>query len=128
MSGVIRVLLVDGDEDVREELGRMLGSEEGMMVIGEAPSGEAALAEAKKLSPDVAIMLAGDDVPDEDVICSARAISEARLPAKVIIMAENPIQYLVSAVKSGVAGILSKDIDRDELLSAIRRIHLWFPS
>jgi DNA-binding NarL/FixJ family response regulator len=128
MNGVIRVLLVDGDEDVREELNQMFGNEEGMMVIGEVRSGEAALAEARRLSPDVAILLAGDDMPDENIIYSARAISEAQLTSRVIIMAENPMQYLVSAIKSGVTGILPNDIDRGELLSTIRKIHRWFPS
>jgi len=127
MNGVIRVLLVDGDKDVREELNQMLSNDGGLRVIGEVKSGEAALAEARKLSPDVAILLAGDDMPDENIIYSARAITEAQLTSRVLIMAENPMQYLVSAIKSGVTGILPNDIDRDELLSTIRKIHLWFP-
>ena len=122
------MLLVDGDEDVRQELNQMLSNDEGMMVIGEVRSGETALAEARRLSPDVAILLAGDDIPDENIIHSARSISEAQLPARVIIMAENPMQYLVSAIKSGVTGILPNNIDRSELLSTIRKIHRWFPS
>lgn len=128
MNGVIRVLLVDGDKDAREELIQILGSEEGIMVIGDVRSGEAALAEARRLSPDVAILLADDDMPDESIIYSARAISEAQLPARVIILAESPMQYLISALKSGVTGILPYDIGRDELLSTIRKIHLLFPS
>jgi DNA-binding NarL/FixJ family response regulator len=127
MNGVIRVLLVDGDKDVREELNQMLSNDGGVRVIGEVKSGEAALAEARKLSPDVAILLVGDDMPDENIIYSARAITEAQLTSRVLIMAENPMQYLVSAIKSGVTGILPNDIDRDELLSTIRKIHLWFP-
>ena len=121
------MLLVDGDKDVREELNQMLSNDGGLRVIGEVKSGEAALAEARKLSPDVAILLAGDDMPDENIIYSARAITEAQLTSRVLIMAENPMQYLVSAIKSGVTGILPNDIDRDELLSTIRKIHLWFP-
>ena len=128
MNGAIRVLLVYSNEDAREELNQMLGNEEGMMVIGEVRSGEAALAEARRLSPDVAILLTGNNTPDESIIYSARAISEAQLPAKVIIMTESPMRYLVSAIKLGATGILPSDIGRDELLSTIRKIHLWFPS
>jgi len=128
MNGAIRVLLVYSNDDARKELNQMLGNEEGMMVIGEVRSGEAALAEARRLSPDVALLLTGDNTPDESIIYSARAISEAKLPAKVIIMTESPMQYLVSAIKSGATGILPSDISRDELLSTIRKIHLWFPS
>ena len=128
MSGIIRVLIVDGDEATREGLNKMLSSEEGIMVIGEARSGEAALAKVQELSPDVAIVLAGDTMSDEDSINSAFAISKAKLPVKMIIMAENPVQYLVPAIKAGAVGLLSDGIGRSELLSAIRRIHLWFPS
>jgi len=128
MSGIIRVLLVNGDEATRKGLSRMLCSEEGIMVIGEAGSVEAALMKAKELSPDVVIVLTDGNMPHEKTISSIRALSEAKLPAKVVIMAENPVQYLVPAVKAGAAALLPDCIGRNELLSAIRRIHLWFPS
>lgn len=126
MSGIIRVLLVDGDGATREGLSHMLGSEEGITVISEARSGKAALAKAKKLPPDVTIMLTSENMPQEAVIDGARAISQ-KLPTRVIIMAENPMQYVLSAIKAGAVCLLSNGISRDELLSAIRRINLWFP-
>jgi len=128
MDRIIRVLLIDGHESIRKELRNSLSSEEGIVVIGEVNGEETSLAEATELSPDVAIVLAGDRMPDEKIVDSACAIGEAKLPVKVIIMAENPLHYLLPAIKSGAAGILSDSIGRDELLSAIRRIHLWFPS
>lgn len=127
MSGIIRVLLVNGDEATRKGLSRMLCSEEGIMVISEAGSVEAALMKAKELSPDVVIVLADGNTPHEKTIGSIRALSEAKLPAKVVIMAENPVQHLLPAIKAGVAALLPDCIGRSELLSAIRRIHLWFP-
>ncbi len=127
MNKPIRVLLVDGDEAMRERLSQMLGSEEGIVVAGEAKSGEEALAEAKKLSPDVILMLTDDRMPSGNIIDAARAISEAQLPARVIIITENPSQYLVSAIKAGAAGLLPKNISRDELLSAIHKIRPWSP-
>jgi two-component system response regulator DevR len=127
MSGIIRVLLIEGHEAARKGLRQMLDSEEGVMVIGEASGQEAVAAKASELSPDVAIVLAGDSMPDEKIVDSACAISEAKLPVKVIIMAENPVHYLLPAIKAGAAGLLSDNIGRNELLSAIRRIHLWFP-
>ena len=120
MDGVIRVFLVGGNEAMREELRQMLSGEGGIMVVGEG-----ALAEAKKVSPDVILMLADDRVPGMNVIDTTRAISETQLPAKVILITKNTGQYLVSAIKAGAAGILPWNISRDELLSAIRKIHLW---
>ena len=127
MNKPIRVLLVGGNEDMREELSQLLGSEEGIIVVGKARSSEEALAEAKKLSPDVVIMLTDDRMPGGNIIDTVHAISEAQLPARVIIITENLSRYLVPAIKAGVACLLSKNISRDELLSAIRKIHLWSP-
>ena len=114
------MFLVGGNEAMREELHQMLSSEEGVIVVGEG-----ALAEAKKVSPDVILMLADDRVPGMNVIDTTRAISETQLPAKVILITKNTNQYLVSAIKAGAAGILPWNISRDELLSSIRKIHLW---
>jgi DNA-binding NarL/FixJ family response regulator len=127
MSGIIRVLLVDGDVATRNELKQMLSSEEGIMVIGEVSGEKSELAKAKQLSPDITIVLAGYGMSYEKSVNSACAISEANLPAKVIIMAEDPLKYLAPAIKAGAAGLLSDSIGRNELLSTIRRIHLWFP-
>ena len=127
MNAVIRVLLVGGNEDIIEELSQMLGGEEGIVVVGKARSGEEALAVAKKLSPDVILMLTDERMPGGNVIDTTAAISEAQLPARVIIITGNPVRYLVSAIKAGAAGLLPKNISHDELLSAIRKIHLLSP-
>ena len=125
MNAVIRVVLVGGSEAMREELNEMLGSEAGIVVIGEVGSGEEALVEAKKLSPEVILMLTDIRMPGMNVVDTTRAIVAAQLPARVVIITEDLAGYLVPAVKAGAAGLLSKNISRDELLSAIRNIHLW---
>ena len=125
MNGIIRVLLVGGNEVMREELSRILGSEEEIIVVGEARGGEETLAEARKLSPDVVIALTDDRMLGANISDTARAITEAQLPFKVIIIAENPVRYLVPTIKAGVAGLLPRNISRDDLVSAIRKIHLW---
>lgn len=65
------------------------------------------------------------DMTEMNIIDTTRTISEARLLAKVIIMAENVTQYLVPAINAGVKNVLRGFIDRDELVSAIGRIQLW---
>jgi len=132
MNSAIQVLLVGGDEAMRERLSQMLSGEEGIIIVGAARSGEEALAEAKALSPDVILMLTDTGMSGMNGIEATRAITEAQLPARAIIITENPARYLVPTIKAGAAGLLSKNISRDELLSAIRKIHLWsldsFPS
>ena len=119
------MLLVGDSEAMREELSQMLGSEDGVMVVGEVGSGEEALVEARKLSPEVVIMVTDSSMPDMDVIGATRSITGAQLPAGVIIVTDNLTRYLVLAIKAGAAGLVSRNISRDELSSAIRRIHLW---
>ena len=127
MKEAIRVLLVGDNEVAREELNQMLDSEEGITVVGTVGSGEEALAAAKKLSPGVVLMLTDIRIPGMNIIDTARAITEAQLPAKVIIITEDFPRYLVPAVKAGAAGLLARDTSFNELELAIRKIHLCSP-
>ena len=119
MSRVIRVLLAGGGEVVREGLRQMLGGR-GVVLVGEAPSGQEALAKVETLFPDVVILVADDSLPVDGLVRRARVIGGAILPARVVILAEDPIRYLAPAVKAGAAAVLPTDITPDDLLAAIR--------
>jgi ATP phosphoribosyltransferase len=56
---VIRVLIADGSERIRENLKRRLLAEEDITVCGTAEDGEHALQEALHLVPDIAVLDAG---------------------------------------------------------------------
>lgn len=51
-------------------------------------------------------------------------LTEARLPVGIIILADNR-KYLAPAIESGAIGFLPRNISRDNLIEAIRIIHLW---
>src|SRR5271167_393320 len=55
-SSLIRVLLVDDHDIVREGLIALLNRGGGMKVIGSAATGEAAVLAARRLKPDVVVM------------------------------------------------------------------------
>lgn len=124
MKKLIRLLLVSDDEAEIKKI-RLLTNGEVTMVVSEARSGEDALVQTKKLSPDVVIMLMNGGMPDKKVIDTTYAITKAQLPTKVIIMTDNLACNLVPAIKAGAAGILFESISRDKLVSAIHKIHLW---
>ncbi len=128
MNGVIQVLLVGDDEMVIERLSQMLSAEEEITVIGRVKAAKDALAEAKRLSPDLILMATEGGKPVMKAIDATRAITKARLPAKVVIFTDDLHQYLAPAIKAGAVGILSNNISRDELMSALQRIQQWFPS
>ncbi len=120
MNGPIRILLACGDEATIESLSRMLSTEEEIEVIGRVRDGGEALAEIRRLSPDVVILPANDRVSGVNVIDTARTITEAQLPARLIIMTENLVRDLVPAIKARAAGLLSRNVSHNELLSAIQ--------
>ena len=121
MNEGIKVLLV-GDDEAVKGLGQMLHRKDRIIVTGAARSSEEALAAARKLSPDVILVLTDAGTSAIDTAC---AITEAQLPARVIIVAENIGQCLVPAIKAGAAGLLPRNVGHDELVSAIRKIHRW---
>jgi len=118
----IRVVLVDEREAMREGLRHMLTNEESIAVVGEASDGQEALAQARKLHPDIVLMDAG--VRGMTGIDTARSLKESRLPLSIIVLADNR-KHLAPAIEAGAVGFLPRNISRSHLAAAIRIIHLW---
>ena len=118
-NGIVSVMLAGGNEAVQERIDRMLSNQEEVIVISKLRDEREVLDKTALLSPDIVILMTDDDKPGTSVIESARAISNAKLPTRSIIMTDNVARDLVPAIKSGAACLVSKSISRDELLSAI---------
>lgn len=121
-SEIIRVLIVDDHEAMREGLRLMLSGDERIRVVGVARDGQRALDRLDKLLPDIVLL----DVvaPAMDIIEVTRSIKDAQPHVVVIILSDNP-KYLAPAIKAGAAGFLTRSVDRDDLLAAIRLVYLW---
>lgn len=125
MTGSIRILLVDDHQAVRQGLRKMLEGEGDIEVVAEAASGEEALALAASHSPNIALV--DIKMPGMDGIEATRRFIE-RVPGCSIIILTLYRDYLVQAMQAGAVGYIVKDIQREELISAIRVIHSWkFP-
>jgi len=118
----IRVMLVDDHEAMREGLRHMLSEDESIRVVGEARDGQEALTKAGKLLPDIVIM----DVrmPGMDGIEATRLLKETQPPMSIIMLTDNR-RYLAPAIKAGAVGFLPRNISHNNLIAAIRIIHLW---
>ena len=79
----ITVLIADDHPMVREGLRSMLNAPD-LTVIGEAGSGQEAVAQTNALNPDVVLM--DIRMPDMDGIAALQAIKEARLPSRGIMV------------------------------------------
>jgi two-component system response regulator DegU len=117
----IRVLVVDDHHVVREGLRRMLELENGIQVIGEARSGEEAIAKAVSLSPDVIIM--DLKMPVMDGITATREIKQRLPDVGVLVLTLYAEDFVKQAIEAGVSGYLLKDSDCDQITKAIRQVY-----
>jgi DNA-binding NarL/FixJ family response regulator len=118
---VIRVLIADDQELVREGLRMILDADPGIEVVGEAADGRQALAEARRLDPDVLLM----DVrmPELDGIEATARLAAAGARARVLVVTTFDLDaYVYRALKAGASGFLLKDASREQLVGAVRTV------
>jgi NarL family two-component system response regulator LiaR len=117
----INVLIVDDHGMVRQGLRTYLSLMEDIKVVGEAQNGSEAVAQVRRLKPDVVLM---DLVmPEMDGIEATRQINELHPDTKVIVLSSfTEDDKVFPAIKSGAAGYLLKDIAPAELAEAIRAV------
>ena len=113
----IRVFLVDDHYVVCEGLRRMLDQEPDLTVVGEAQSGEEALARLRETPTDVVLL----DVRlgRLDGIETLHAIKEAHPHLKVLMLTSYGDEYLNAALEGGASGYLLKRANRTEMVAAI---------
>jgi DNA-binding NarL/FixJ family response regulator len=118
---MISVLIVDDQDLIRKGLRMLLEAEPDLRVIGEASDGSQALAQARRLDPDVILM----DVrmPGLDGIQATAQLAQAGSRAKILMLTTfNLDEYVYHAMKAGAGGFLLKDATREQLTGAIRAV------
>jgi DNA-binding NarL/FixJ family response regulator len=114
----IRVLIVDDHPVVRTGLRGMLEGAPGIVIAGEAGSGDEAVAFARALRPDVILM--DLRMPNGDGVSATRRILAERPEARVVVLTTYETdQDILRAVEAGATGYLLKDTARDDLIAAI---------
>jgi DNA-binding NarL/FixJ family response regulator len=116
------VLIVDDQALVRAGFRMILEAEEDVEVVGEAADGREAVAEARRLKPDVVLM----DVrmPDMDGIEATRRLLEGGdSAAKVVMLTTFDMdEYVYDALRAGASGFLLKDVPPEQLVAGIRAV------
>lgn len=116
-----RLLLVDDHALFREGLAGLLAYQDDFKVVGEAEDAGAAVAEARRIRPDVVLM--DIDLPGEDGVSATRRIKNAVPQATVVMLtAYDDTDRLLDALKAGAQGYLLKNIRSTELLDQLRRL------
>ncbi|MBX5449614.1 response regulator [Thermogemmatispora sp.] len=118
---MIRLLIVDDHEMVREGLKAMLVSEPDFEIVGEASNAEQAMTLVERLHPD--IILLDVRLPGVSGVALCRQVCERYPEIGVIIVTTYTDENLVAeCLQAGARGYIVKDIERFDLKRSIRAV------
>jgi len=120
-TGVIRILVVDDHQVVREGLWRMLELDKRIQVVGEAINGEEAIAKTASLSPDVIVM--DLKMPVMDGITATREIKQKMPDVNILMLTLYAEDFVKQAIEAGASGYLLKDSNCEQITKAIHQVY-----
>ncbi len=117
----IHVFIVDDHVLYREGVRKMLSVAPDIEIVGEAASGDEAIAQVLTLQPDVVLM--DLKMPGVNGIEATRRILYAspRIGVLVLTMFETD-ETVFAAMRAGARGYLLKDADQEEVLRAVKAV------
>jgi len=116
---MIKVLVADDQELIRQSLQIVLNSKEEMNVIGVAANGQEVIQNIRKEKPDVILM--DIRMPKLDGVQCTKIIKEQHPEIKIIILTTfDDDEYVYNALRFGASGYLLKGVSMEELETAIR--------
>lgn len=118
----IRLLLADDHSMVRKGLQVFLGTQPGIELVGEAATGQEVLDQVPLLRPDVILM--DLNMPGMNGIEATKRLKLAHPEVKVLVLTSFSDQnHVLPAIRAGARGYLLKDIEPEDLVRAIKRVH-----
>ena len=119
MSKVIKLLVVDDHALFREGLASVFNKQPDFILVGEAATMEEAINLVQAKIPDLVLMDVG--LPDGDGIEAMDRILEIRENTKIVFLTVHESDEIAfAALRRGAKGYLTKDIDTQKLLVALR--------
>ncbi len=121
-SNAIRVVLADDHRVLRDSL-KLLLEKNGCEIVGEASTGEEALAVAARFHPQVLVM--DLEMPGiGGLAITHRVVRLSPAPHVLILSAYDDEDYVIEALtRAGAAGYLLKSDAADELINAVRAVN-----
>lgn len=118
----IRVLVVDDQLDLAEEIGEVLRTDEGLEFVGTAADGFEALDRIAELTPDVVLL--DIRMPNMNGVVATSRIKGEYPKVKVLILTTfDDSDYILSAINNGASGYLLKDIGGNALIDAVKNAY-----
>jgi two-component system, NarL family, invasion response regulator UvrY len=118
---MIRILLADDHNIVREGLNKVISSNSDMEVIGEASNDKEILSRVSKDQYDVIIL--DISMPGRNGLDIVSDLKKNYPNLAILIFSmHSERQFAIRSLKLGCSGYITKDADPNELLSAIRKV------
>jgi DNA-binding NarL/FixJ family response regulator len=118
-SGLVRVLIADDHPVVRSGIKGMLEPDPGFEVVGQAASGQEAVALSLREHPDVVLM--DLQMPGLDGAAATAQIKAQRPETQVVVLTTYGTDAdIVRAIDAGAVGYLLKDAPHEEITRAVR--------
>ena len=121
MADTIRVLLVDDHTVLRAGLRALLESEDDIVVVGEASTGEEGVEATRRLTPDVVVM--DLTMPGAGGLEALKQIVASGSSSRVLILTmHSEDEYLLAVLEAGGSGYVRKTSADHDLTTAIRTV------
>jgi DNA-binding NarL/FixJ family response regulator len=117
----IRVVIAEDETMTRELLGRLIGLEPDIEVVGQAPNGKVGVGLCRKLMPDV--LLTDIAMPEMDGIQATKLVKTEMPSIQVVILTiHHDDANVFEAIKAGARGYVLKESPPEHTVAAIRAV------
>lgn len=118
---MIRLVVADDQELVRDGLAAILDAEQDMSVVGTAADGSEAVGLIQSVKPDVALI--DIRMPEVDGLEATRRLVTSGATTPILILTTfGTDANVLEALRAGASGFLLKDAPRASLLAAVRSV------
>ncbi|MBW8350828.1 response regulator transcription factor [Bacillus sp. IITD106] len=118
---MIKVLIVDDQELMRDGLATILNLRPEIEVVGVASNGKEAFEKASQLRPDIVLM--DIRMPIANGVEGTKLITSSRPDTKVLMLTTfNDSALIFEALEEGASGYLLKDMPTDAIVQAIMTV------
>ena len=118
----IKVLVVDDQKELAEEIAEVLRTDSELEVVGTAGDGFAALKKLAANKPDVVLL--DIRMPSMNGVVATQRIKTEYPDVKVLILTTfDDSDYILNAINNGASGYLLKDIGGDALIDSVKNAY-----